>query len=84
MAFVADEPGEYVPIRVPRDKEQVRALKVFLSPGETTCASVGLHTLKKLEGVSAKLEFGSAPVSAELRQMHCWPQRTGWKSGNGT
>ena len=80
MAFVADDPGEYIPKRVPRDKEHVKALSVFVSQGETACFSVGLHALKKLEGLSASVDFGVAPVSAELRHMHCWPQRTGWKS----
>jgi len=80
MAFLADDPGEYVPKRVPRDKEHVRALNVFLSQGETTCLSIGFHALKKLEGLSAELDLGATPVSVELRHIHCWPQRTGWKS----
>ncbi len=80
IAFTADDPGEYIPKRVPRGSERVKDLDVLVTPGETTSFSVGVHALKQLEGLSATLDSGGAPVSVELRHMHAWPQRTGWKS----
>ncbi|HPO13434.1 MAG TPA: hypothetical protein PLI09_08320 [Candidatus Hydrogenedentes bacterium] len=80
MAFQADDPGEYIPKRIPRDAEHVKKLCVFVSQGETTCFSLGVHTLKDINGLSATLDLKGAPVSVELRHMHCWPQRTGWNS----
>lgn len=84
MAFQADDPGEYIPKRIPRDAEHVKKLRVFVSQGETTCFSLGVHTLKTIKGLCAALDLKDAPVSVELRHMHCWPQRTGWKSRQWT
>ncbi|MBW7865435.1 MAG: hypothetical protein H3C30_13615 [Candidatus Hydrogenedentes bacterium] len=84
MAFMAPDPGEYVPDRIPRPEERVKKLAVSVSLGETTCLAVGVRALRNLEGLDASLDLGGAPVSAELRHMHCWPQRTGWKSRQWT
>lgn len=80
MAFLTMDPGQVVPDRVPRAEEHTRSLCAFLSQGETTCFWVGVNALKDLKGIDALLDLGDAPVSVDLRHMHCWPQRTGWKS----
>ena len=67
MAFVADDPGEYVPNRIPRSAERVESLDLFVSQGETTCFSVGIHALERVEGLSAEVDPGSAPVCVERR-----------------
>lgn len=80
IAFQTDDPGEYVPDRVPRKQECVKGLEVAVTPGETTALWIGVHALKDLPGLQAAVDLEDAPVSVELRHLHCWPQRTGWKS----
>lgn len=84
IAFQTDDPGEYVPDRVPRKEERVKGLEVAVTPGETTALWIGVHALKNLSGLQTAVDVKDAPVSVELRHLHCWPQRTGWKSRRWT
>ncbi len=84
IAFQTDDPGEYVPDRVPGKGERVKGLEAVVTPGETTAVWVGVHALKDLSGFEAAVDVEDAPVSVELKHLHCWPQRTGWKSRRWT
>ena len=80
MAFVPADPGECTTDRRPHPEEHCKRLHAFLSQGETACFWVGIHALKDLSGLRLELDLKDAPITAEARHMHCWPQRTAWNS----
>jgi hypothetical protein len=65
-----------LPDRVP-EGERVKGLEAVVTPGETTAVWVGVHALKDLSGFEACRGWEDAPLSVELKHLHCWPQRTG-------
>jgi len=81
LVFVAGDPGEYRPYRLPKPEEHVTSLQAALTPGEAEPVCFAIRTLAALQGlrVSVALPAG-APLSVDIRHMHCWPQRTGWRS----
>lgn len=80
IAFVAPDPGDYRPDRIPKPAEQAASLRAFLTPGEDEPVCFGIHALTALQGLSITVDAKGAPVTIDVRQEHCWPQRTGWKS----
>ena len=81
IAFVAPDPGDYRPTRVPKPEERVARLHRLPHPrrGPRRSASPS-RTLTPLQGLTVTVDAGGAPVTVDVRQMHCWPQRTGWRS----
>ena len=80
MPYVTSDPGDYKPYRIPRAEERVAKLSAFLTPGEDEPVWVGVYALAGLEGLSVRVDPGSAPVTVDVRHEHFWPQRTGWRS----
>ena len=80
LAYVAPDPGEYRPDRVPRPQEHADRLSSFLTPGEEEPVTFGVRALSDAAGLSVRFEAGTAPVTGDVRHMHFWPQRTGWRS----
>ncbi len=80
MAYVASDPGAYRTYRVPKPTERVDRLRVFLAPGEDEPVCFAVYSLVRLPGLTVTADLKGAPLSVDVRQMHCWPQRTGWKS----
>lgn len=80
LVYVAPDPGEYRTYRRPRPAERVDRLSAFLTPGEDEPVCFGLYALAPLAGLTLTVEPRDAPVTVDVRQMHCWPQRTGWRS----
>ena len=80
LAYVAPDPGDYRPDRIPRPAERVARLQTFLTPGEDEPVCFAVYALADLEALTLTVDAGAAPVTVDIRQMHCWPQRTGWKS----
>lgn len=80
LAFVAPDPGDYRPYRVPKADEHPARLSVALTPDSAEPVSFAIRSLATLQGLSVSVDSANAPVSVDIRQMHCWPQRTGWRS----
>lgn len=80
MAYLAPDPGDYRPYRLPRPQERTDRLQAFLTPGEDEAVTCGLYTLADLKGLTVSVDLKGAPVTVDIRQEHCWPQRTGWRS----
>jgi hypothetical protein len=80
QAFVPADPGDYTPTRCPHPAEQISALHTFLTPGEDEAVWFGVFALDDLRHLTVRVETGDAPVSVDVRHLHCWPQRTGWRS----
>ncbi|MCE9591170.1 MAG: carbohydrate-binding family 9-like protein [Planctomycetes bacterium] len=80
MAYVTSDPGDYRPDRVPRPAEHASTLASFLTPDEYTPAWFGVRGLDDVQGLTVRVDTSDAPVSVDVRYMHFWPQRTGWKS----
>lgn len=80
MAYLAPDPGEYRPYRLPRPTERTDHLQAFLTPGEDEAVTFGLYTLAAVQGLTVKVDLQGAPLTVDLRHEHCWPQRTGWRS----
>ena len=79
-AYVTSDAGDYKPYRVPKPEERVTELVAFMTPGETEPVWVGVYGLAGLAGLTLEFDVGQAPVTAEVRHLHFWPQRTGWTS----
>lgn len=80
MLYVAPEPGDYVSYRLPKPAEHAAGLKTFLTPGEDEPVTFGVFSLAGLAALNVTVEGGQAPVTVDVRQIHCWPQRTQWRS----
>jgi hypothetical protein len=80
LAYVAPDPGDYRPDRIPKPAESVTRLRVFLTPGEDESLSFAVYALADLEALTVSIDASAAPLSVDVRQVHCWPQRTGWNS----
>lgn len=80
MVFLAPDPGEYRPYRVPKAVERTERLKAFLTPGEDEAVPFGVYALSEQEGLTVMVDLKGAPVTVDVRYEHCWPQRTGWRS----
>ncbi|MCX7598308.1 MAG: carbohydrate-binding family 9-like protein [Armatimonadetes bacterium] len=80
IPFVTPDPGDYRPYRRPKPEERVESLSAFLTPGEDEPLWVGVWALADLEGLRAEVSLPNAPLSVDIRHLHCWPQRTGWRS----
>jgi hypothetical protein len=80
VAYVTSDPGDYKPYRIPRPGEHATNLSTFLTPGQDEAVWVGVYGLADLHGLTLTVNAGSAPVSVDVRHMHFWPQRTGWRS----
>lgn len=80
IAFVAPDPGDYRPDRLPKPAEQTARLRAFLTPGEDEPVCFAVYSLAALQGLSVSVDLDGAPLTVDVRQEHCWPQRTGWKS----
>ena len=80
IAFATDDPGDYKPYRVPRAEEHASGLSAFLAQGEHEPVWFGVHAVDDLNGLSLTVDVGSTPVTVDVRHMHFWPQRTGWRS----
>lgn len=80
LAFVAPDPGDYRPYRLPKPEEHLSRLTAALTPGAAEAVCFAVRTLTPLQGLTVTVDMGGAPVTADVRQMHCWPQRTGWRS----
>lgn len=80
IAYVTPDPGDYKPYRIPRPEERVTRLSAFLAQGEYEPVWVGVYGLTDLQGLSLHVDLQGAPLTAEVRYIHCWPQRTGWRS----
>ena len=79
LAYVAPDPGDYRPDRIPTPAESVTRLRTFLTPGEEESVSFAVYALADLDGLTVSVA-GKAPLDVDVRQLHCWPQRTGWNS----
>ena len=80
LAYVTSDPGEYRPYRIPKPEEHVTQLTAFLTPGEVEPVWIGVWALAPLRGLRATASFPEAPLSVDVRHLHFWPQRTGWRS----
>jgi len=80
IAYVTPDPGDYKPYRAPQAEERVDTLSVFLTPGEDEPVWFGVYGLAELRGLSVHVSTRRAPVTADVRYEHFWPQRTGWRS----
>jgi hypothetical protein len=80
MAYVTSDPGDYRPYRVPKPEEHAAELSAFLAQAQQEPVCVGIRGLADLQGLSATVRLPGAPVTVDVRHMHFWPQRTGWKS----
>lgn len=80
IPFVTPDPGDYRPYRRPKPEERVDRLSAFLTPGEDEPVWVGVWALNALKGLRAEVSLPGAPISIDIRHLHCWPQRTGWRS----
>jgi hypothetical protein len=80
LAYLAPDPGEYVPHRLPKAEEHTARLQAFLAPGEDEAVTWGLWSLAELKGLTVTVDLKGAPLTVDIRQAHCWPQRTGWSS----
>jgi len=80
MAYVTLDPGDYRPWRIPRPKERVQELSTFLAQDEAEPVWFGVYALSDLRGLKVSVHTGGAPVKIDIRHMHFWPQRTGWRS----
>ncbi|HHX42297.1 MAG TPA: hypothetical protein GX715_20280 [Armatimonadetes bacterium] len=80
LAYVTSDPGDYRPDGVPRPEEHARELSAFLTPGEDEPVWVGARALESLKGLAIRVDLAGAPVTCDVRHMHFWPQRTGWRS----
>lgn len=80
IAFVASDPGDYKPFRIPRPEEQASRLTAFLAQGEQEPVCFAVYALANLQGLSISVSLPDAPLTADARYMPCWPQRTGWRS----
>jgi hypothetical protein len=80
LAYIAPDPGDYRPDRIPKPGEPVERLRAFLTPGEDEPVSFAVYALADLEGLTVSVAAPAAPLSIDIRQVHCWPQRTGWNS----
>lgn len=80
IAFVTADAGHYKPDRIPRPEEHAQSLAAFLTPGEDEPVWVGIHGLENLERLTLTVDTADAPVAVDVRHLHFWPQRTGWRS----
>lgn len=80
IAFVATDPGEYIPSRIPRAEERINKLSCFLTPGEYEPLTFAVYGLEELADFELSVECSDFPLSTDKRYIYCWPQRTGWKS----
>jgi hypothetical protein len=80
LAYSAPDAGEYRPDRIPKSGETVTRLRAFLTPGEDEPVSFAVYALADLDGLTVSVDAAAAPFSVDIRQIHCWPQRTGWNS----
>jgi len=80
LAFQTADPGDIVPGRRPRAEEHREALSAFLTPGEDEPVWFAVHALADLRALEVAVDLGKAPVATEVRHIHTWPQRTGWRS----
>jgi hypothetical protein len=80
MLFLPPDPGDIVPSRRPQAAERRDSLSVFLTPGEDEPVWFAVHALGDVRGLGVAIDAGTASVTAEVRYLHCWPQRTGWRS----
>jgi len=80
ICYITDDPGDYKPWRRPTAAEQTPALAAFLAQGQYEGIWFGIFGLKELQDVNVTVELHSAPVSVEVRYLHCWPQRPTYKS----
>ncbi len=77
IAYVPGDPGEFKPFRIPRPSERVDRLSALLTPGEDRAVWFGVFALEALQGLDVAVDVGNAPLKAEVRHMHFWPQRAG-------
>jgi len=80
MPYVTSDPGDYKPYRLPRPEEHVAKLSAFLTPGEDEPVWVGVYGLTRLEGLTLSVSALPAHMTVDVRCLHFWPQRTGWRS----
>jgi len=80
LAYVTPDPGDYKPYRIPRPEEHVTRLSAFLAQDEYEPVWVGVYGLTDLQGLALQVDLRGAPLTVEVRHLHCWPQRTGWRS----
>jgi hypothetical protein len=80
IAYVTPDPGDYKPYRIPKAEEHAAKLSAFLARGEDEPVWVGLYGLRDLRGLRVSVDLQGAPVSVDIRHMHFWPQRRGWRS----
>jgi len=80
IAYVTPDPGDYKPYRMPKAEERTDSLTVSLTPGEDEPVCFGVYGLAELRGLTVRVSTRRAPVTAEVRYEHFWPQRTGWGS----
>ena len=80
MAYVTSDPGDYRPDRIPKPEEHAAKLSAFLAQGQQEPLCFGVSGLADLQGLSVTVQLPGAPLTVDVRQMHFWPQRTGWGS----
>jgi len=80
MAYTVPDPGDFRPDGIPRPEEHVTKRSAFLTPGEYEPVWIGFSGLEELRGLTVRVDPGTAPVAVEVRRIHFWPQRTGWRS----
>ncbi|MBP8951157.1 MAG: carbohydrate-binding family 9-like protein [Armatimonadetes bacterium] len=80
IPFVTGEPGDNRPDRAPKPEERVDRLSAFVTPDEFEPVWVSVWALEDLSSLTCTVDAGQAPITAEVRHAHFWPQRTGWRS----
>ena len=80
LAYATSDPGDVKPTLIPKAEQHADHLSVALAQGEDEPVWFDLFGLQDLSGLSVRVDLKGAPVSADVRNLFMWPQRTGWRS----
>ena len=82
--FSRAEPGKVYPDSMPVREEITDRIARQATPGEVADFNFALHALQDLGEVRVHIESftgaGKTRWEPDVRHVHCWPQRTGWRS----
>jgi hypothetical protein len=80
MLYVTSDPGEVRPDGRPKASQRRRALHTFLAKGEDEPLCFAIYALDDISGLMVEADTTTSGCETDVRYMHFWPQRTGWRS----
>lgn len=80
MLYVTSDPGDVRPDGRPKVSQRRQKLHTFLSKGEDEPLWFAIYALEDITGLTVEADTAASGCETDVRHMHFWPQRTGWRS----